>query len=929
MSLALFCGCTGDAPKKTSPAATQAVLDLRDWDFEEAGPVDLNGEYEFYWHQHLNPEEFSRGTTPPTKTFVTVPHIWNDFKVDGKKISGTGYATYRLTILLQEKPPPLAFKFLDMGTAYTVFANGEDILSVGRAGTTEEATIPRYFPQVVDYVSASNRIELIYLVSNFHYNKGGAWETVLLGTREQIYKIRESTLTFHMIVFGSILIMGLYHLALFVLRRKDPSALYFALFCLLIAVRMLTTVESYLINIFPGMSWELLVKIEYLSYFLALMAFSAFAYSLFSRDIPAAVVKTIVMVGLAFSATVFVTPARIFSHTLVPYQIFTMFVILYGTVILVLCAARKREGAIIFLVGYLFLVATVLNDILDANRIVQTGHFVHWGLFIFIFSQAFLLSFRFSKAFRTVDLQREELAKTNINYRNEIVERQQVEEKLRGSNDALNRSEAKNRALLTALPDVMFRISKEGVYLEFFAAEGFELLMPPNEFLGKNMAEVLPADLAKQGIHFVEKALQTSKIQIFEYQLTIDGTLRDYEARHVVCGKDEVLAIIRDTTEQKLLEKELARAQRLETVGRLAGQIAHDFNNLLTPLTAYPAIMREELPKNHPVLALVDDVEFSARKIAEINQQLLALGRRGHYAMEPIDLNDLIQKVILAQHLPDELVVRKELAADLLMIDGGAAQLTRVLMNLIGNGKEAMQGTGIITLRTTNIYLDRPLSGYKTIRRGEYVKFEISDTGTGIEPHVIDKIFDPFFTTKAMVEQRGTGLGLSIVHSILEDHNGYITVDSVPEQGTTFSLYFPVSRDAELRDVVNEVSGGNERILVVDDDPIQRRVARQLLERLGYRVQEAASGEEAVAYTRNHPQDLLLLDMIMEGIDGTETYRQILGFNPGQKAIILSGYAMSERVKEALKLGAGAFITKPVTLNTLAIAVRQQFEISV
>lgn len=180
-----------------------------------------------------------------------------------------------------------------------------------------------------------------------------------------------------------------------------------------------------------------------------------------------------------------------------------------------------------------------------------------------------------------------------------------------------------------------------------------------------------------------------------------------------------------------------------------------------------------------------------------------------------------------------------------------------------------------------------------------------------------------------MVEQRGTGLGLSIVHSILEDHNGYITVDSVPEQGTTFSLYFPVSRDAELRDVVNKASGGNERILVVDDDPIQRRVARQLLERLGYRVQEAASGEEAVAYTRNHPQDLLLLDMIMEGIDGTETYRQILGSNPGQKAIILSGYAMSERVKEALKLGAGAFITKPVTLNTLAIAVRQQFEISV
>ena len=247
-------------------------------------------------------------------------------------------------------------------------------------------------------------------------------------------------------------------------------------------------------------------------------------------------------------------------------------------------------------------------------------------------------------------------------------------------------------------------------------------------------------------------------------------------------------------------------------------------------------------------------------------------------------------------------------------------------MNLINNAKEAMNGLGTVTLNTANVYLDEPLKGYKTIKRGEYIKLDIIDTGEGIPPDIIDKIFDPFFTTKKMDQMRGSGLGLSVVHSVIEDHSGYITVNSTWNEGTTFSIYFPIARQQEIQMTAEKVNGGKESILVVDDDPVQRRVARQLLTRLGYQVQTVSSGEIAITFVQNNPQDLLILDMVMDGMDGNDTYKQILDFQSTQKAIILSGFAISERVKEALRLGAGSYVSKPITLDSLAAAVRNELD---
>ena len=227
--LSIGIGCRGTSVDTAPPRAIEGVLDLTDWDFDEDGPIDLSVKYEFRWQHHSIP------TAPPGPDrsdidgFIEVPGSWNGHEVAGKKLPGLGHATYRLTVLLKDTLP-LAFKFLDMGTAYTVIANGDEILSVGKAGSIPQTTVPRYFPQVVEFVPGLNRIDLVYQVSNFHHRSGGTWEVVRLGTREQIHRIRDNRLAGDLILFGSILIMGLYHIGLFAFRRKDASLIYFALF---------------------------------------------------------------------------------------------------------------------------------------------------------------------------------------------------------------------------------------------------------------------------------------------------------------------------------------------------------------------------------------------------------------------------------------------------------------------------------------------------------------------------------------------------------------------------------------------------------------------------------------------------------------------------------------------------------------------------
>jgi CheY-like chemotaxis protein len=249
-----------------------------------------------------------------------------------------------------------------------------------------------------------------------------------------------------------------------------------------------------------------------------------------------------------------------------------------------------------------------------------------------------------------------------------------------------------------------------------------------------------------------------------------------------------------------------------------------------------------------------------------------------------------------------------------------------MLMNLVINAAEA--GGNVIDITTRNLYIDKPIRGYDNIKKGYYVVLAVSDDGTGISPEDIKNIFEPFYTKKIM-GRSGTGLGMSVVWSTIQDHSGYINIQSVENQWTRIEIYFPVT-DEEIKDEfdalpVEEYTGNKESILVVDDISEQREIAERILEKIGYTVYTVSSGEEAVDFVKNNAPDIIILDMIMDGgIGGLETYKKILEIRPDQKAIIASGFSENQDVKKVQQLGAGSYIKKPYTIENIGMAVKKE-----
>ncbi|MCK5126992.1 MAG: PAS domain S-box protein [candidate division Zixibacteria bacterium] len=508
----------------------------------------------------------------------------------------------------------------------------------------------------------------------------------------------------------------------------------------------------------------------------------------------------------------------------------------------------------------------------------------------------------------------------------DISEQKQVEEELR-------QSEATLQSLLMAAPvGIGLTHNRKLNWVSDYLTGMVGYLK--NELVGKSAMIFYPDkeeydrvgrekynQLNKYGIGWIDTVWQKK-----------DGTKIDVHLRSTALNPEDLSAGViftaLDITETKRLQEVASRAQRLETAGRIAGQVAHDFNNLLGPLVAYPSFIRDELPPDHPALEYINDMEQAADQIANINQQLLTLGRRGHYNQGQVQFNNLIEQTIAQiEPLPEAITIQTELSSNLLPIQGGAAQLSRIIINLITNSIDSIEGIGRVHISTANHYIDKQSSKNHSIPTGEYIKLTLTDTGCGINSEVLPRIFDPFFTTKKADRKRGSGLGLSVVHSVIEDHNGYIDVESNPGEGTSVKIYFPVNREKQSAKPDIDIQGGSESVLVIDDDKIQRDVISKILIQWGYKVNTAPSGEEALEYLKTDKPDLLILDMIMpNGIDGAETFIRARKVYPGIKAIVVSGYSESDRVQLALANGAGAYIRKPLTHQSLAEAVRREID---
>lgn len=405
-------------------------------------------------------------------------------------------------------------------------------------------------------------------------------------------------------------------------------------------------------------------------------------------------------------------------------------------------------------------------------------------------------------------------------------------------------------------------------------------------------------------------------------------------------GKEYNCAFARDISERKKAEQQerelrqkLDRAERMESLGILAGGVAHDLNNMLGPLVGYPELILMKLTEDSPVRKQVERMGSAARDAADVIQDLLTLARRGRYEMCPTDLNDVVRGYIDSPGFAQLRERRQDVSIQINLIDqgglisGSAPHLSKVVMNLIINAYDAMPDGGRLLVQTDTQILNQLLSGHDRIAPGSYVLLRVRDTGMGIAESDLPKIFEPYFSRKQMGAS-GSGLGLSVVYGVVKDHDGYYDVFSKEGEGTEFILYFPTSEDTMLTSrPAKTVGGGSETIMVVDDSAEQRQLARDILSGLGYKVVEAEHGTAAVRHLKNQRVDLIVLDMIMEpGFDGLDTYSEIIRMHPGQKAIIVSGFSATERVERTQLLGAGIYVKKPYTRATLAEAVRGELD---
>ena len=403
-------------------------------------------------------------------------------------------------------------------------------------------------------------------------------------------------------------------------------------------------------------------------------------------------------------------------------------------------------------------------------------------------------------------------------------------------------------------------------------------------------------------------------------------------------GKPLILGLAQDISGRKAVEKEkaalesqLRQAQKMEAVGTLAGGIAHDFNNILSAITGYSELALDAARDGNTAPEELGQVLKAANRAKILVQQILAFSRKSPLEAKPLNINSVIADSVrlLERTLPKMIDLTVCPASGLKLINGDPNQIEQVILNLANNAQAAMPEGGRLVLETENIHLGREFTAaHLGSTPGEYVRLVISDTGTGIDPQIMEHIFEPFFTTKGA--GKGTGLGLASTYGIVKSHKGYITCQSQKGDGTTFNIYFPALGEVKsggCRETgwEKKIPGGKETVLLVDDEDSLRTVAGRFLENAGYQVIRASSGEEALeAYGREGPGiDLVIMDLSMPGMGGRKAIQEIRVLNPGAKIIIASGYASGGPNGKEQPDGVKEYIAKPFRRNELLLAVRK------
>jgi len=627
------------------------------------------------------------------------------------------------------------------------------------------------------------------------------------------------------------------------------------------------------------------------------------------------------------------------------------------------------------------------------------------------------------------------------------LDREMLERSLELSSQELLQANSEMRAIFQSIPDLIFRLDCTGTIIDCKGGSATDFLFEPERMFGRRIQDIPLQPVNDQFQEAIRRVREEKTVVSFEYSLVLQGKEHFYEARLAPLFKDQIMAIIRSTTNRRQaeeaqrrlvaaieqcmegiylagtdwiieyanpafinmtgyeqdeiigwhtrklksdqhgrafyrniretlargevwsgrasnrkkdgtffdaevtvspvrnssgkitnyvgihrdisneikLERQLNQAQKLESIGTLAGGIAHDFNNLLMGILGYASLLMMDMDGHHPHFEKLKAIESQVQSGAELTRQLLGFARAGRYEVKPVNLNDLIRETAaMFARTKKEISLQESYSESPWTVEVDRGQIEQVLLNLFVNAWQAMPEGGELYLETRNISLGESYTKSFAVSPGRYVKVSVTDTGTGMDEKTQQRIFDPFFTTKEM--GRGTGLGLASAYGIIKGHGGLINVYSEKGHGTTFNIYLPASRKemTDIQEPSRTIQTGREVILIVDDEKFIVDVAGEMLRGLGYHVLSAGGSQEAVElFKANRDRiDLVILDMVMPGLGGGETYLSLKAIKPGIRVILCSGYSINGQAREIMDQGVNAFLQKPFSLEELSQTIR-------
>ena len=512
-----------------------------------------------------------------------------------------------------------------------------------------------------------------------------------------------------------------------------------------------------------------------------------------------------------------------------------------------------------------------------------------------------------------------QLLDANENLRKEIVERKQTENELRKYEQIVARSND-----LMSLIDSDYRY--QAVNESYMSAYG----VVHEQVIGRHVKDIIGQKMFDTTIKArLDRCLSGEEIH---YRQWFDYPILGRRYMDVACypfnnAQGEITGVVansRDITENKLLEKRLLQAHKMEAVGTLAGGIAHDFNNLLMGIQGHITLLYSELAENTTVQESLDSIERLIESGAKLTRQLLGFARGGKYVVKATDLNDIITKTSeMFGRTHRTIRIECQYQENIWLVEVDQGQIEQVLLNLFLNASQAMNNSGDLNLRTSNVYLDQSFTSIYEIMPGKYVEISVTDSGSGMDAAIRSRVFEPSFTTREI--GGGTGMGLASAFGIIKNHGGYIECDSAIGQGSTFRIYIPVLKKTAKPSTVavQEIERGSETILLVDDEVFILKICTKLLHQLGYQVITADNGPKAIEQFISYKDqiDLVILDMVMPQMNGTEVAKNIRSIVPDVRILISSGYNLDQEGND-ITANFDGYLQKPFKLQQLSTKIR-------